>query len=83
MLTDLKSVSRVLKSELGMCPIYHHKKDRCPRHLIITVLAYQPVQMIRRKLKPHRITDSWALASLSVAGSYSAANHTSISSGLT
>lgn len=29
MLTDLESVFRSLKSELGMRPVYHHKEDRC------------------------------------------------------
>ena len=39
MLTDLESVFRSLKSELGMRPVYHHKEDRCDGHLFITVLA--------------------------------------------
>jgi transposase len=59
MLTDLESVFRSLKSELGMRPVYHHKEDRCDGHLFITVLAYQAVQVIRRKLKEHGITESW------------------------
>ena len=60
MLTDLESVFRSLKSELGMRPVYHHKEDRCDGHLFITVLAYQAVQVIRRKLKDHGINESWA-----------------------
>jgi len=60
MLTDLESVFRSLKSELGMRPVYHHKEDRCDGHLFITVLAYQAVQVIRRKLKEHGINESWA-----------------------
>jgi transposase len=59
MLTDLESVFRSLKSELGMRPVYHHKEDRCDGHLFITVLAYQAVQVIRRKLKDHGINESW------------------------
>lgn len=59
MLTDLESVFRSLKSELGMRPVYHHKEDRCDGHLFITVLAYQAVQVIRRKLKEHGINESW------------------------
>jgi hypothetical protein len=60
MLTDLESVFLSLKSELGMRPVYHHKEDRCDGHLFITVLAYQAVQVIRRKLKDHGINESWA-----------------------
>ena len=60
MLTDLESVFRSLKSELGLRPIYHHKEGRADGHLFITVLAYQCVQFLRVKLKAAGITDSWA-----------------------
>lgn len=59
MLTDLEAVFRCLKSELGLRPIYHRKEERSDGHLFITVLAYQAVQIIRRKLKRHSICDSW------------------------
>ena len=59
MLTDLEAVFRSLKSELGMRPIYHHKEARCDGHLFITVLAYQAVQVVRRKLKEQGICESW------------------------
>ena len=59
MLTDLEAVFRSLKSELGLRPIYHHKEERADGHLFITVLAYQAVQVIRRKLKGHGINESW------------------------
>ena len=59
MLTDLESVFRCLKSELGLRPVYHSKEDRADGHLFITVLAYQLVQIVRRKLKSANITDSW------------------------
>ncbi|WP_205747806.1 hypothetical protein [Desulforhopalus sp. IMCC35007] len=59
MLTDLEAVFRSLKSELGMRPVYHHKEERAEGHLFITVLAYQAVQTIRRKLKGSGINDSW------------------------
>ena len=59
MLTDLESVFRSLKSELGLRPVYHHKEDRCDGHLFITTLAYQAVQLIRRKLKESGIHESW------------------------
>lgn len=60
MLTDLEAVFRSLKSELGLRPVYHHKEERTDGHLFITVLAYQAVQVIRRKLKSCNINDSWA-----------------------
>jgi len=60
MLTDLESVFRSLKSELGMRPVYHHLEKRCDGHLFITVLAYQAVQVIRRKLAEQGIYESWA-----------------------
>jgi transposase len=40
MLTDLESVFRSLKTELGLRPIYHSKQERVDGHLFITVLAY-------------------------------------------
>lgn len=58
-LTDLEAVFRSLKSELGLRPVYHHKEDRADGHLFITVLAYQAVQALRRKLKLQGINDSW------------------------
>lgn len=59
MLTDLESVFRSLKSELGLRPIYHSKEERCDGHLFITVLAYQCVQTLRTQLKEADINDSW------------------------
>lgn len=59
MLTDLESVFRSLKSELGLRPVYHWKEGRCDGHLFITVLAYQFVQIIRRTLIGKEIKDSW------------------------
>ncbi len=60
MLTDLESVFRSLKSELGLRPVFHSKEDRADGHLFITVLAYQFVQVLRRKLKAANIGDSWS-----------------------
>lgn len=50
---------RSLKSELGLRPIYHHKESRTDGHLFISVLAYQCVQLIRRRLKEQDIHESW------------------------
>jgi Transposase DDE domain len=60
MLTDLESVFRGLKSELGLRPVYHQTPDRVEGHLLITVLAYQLVQTIRRKLEIAGVSMSWA-----------------------
>ncbi len=60
MLTDLEAVFRGLKSELGLRPVFHHKEKRTEGHLFITVLAYQLVQTIRRKLETAGETLSWA-----------------------
>jgi transposase len=59
MLTDLEAVFRGLKSELGLRPVFHHKEDRTEGHLFITVLAYQLVQTIRRKLEAAGEPMSW------------------------
>ena len=60
MLTDLEAVFRSLKSELGLRPIYHQKQHRSNGHLFITVLAYQLVQVIRRRLREQGEHSSWA-----------------------
>lgn len=68
MLTDLEAVFRSLKSELGLRPVYHHTDERAQGHLFISVLAYQFVQIIRRRLKEHDINDSWASLRQRLAG---------------
>ena len=60
MLTDLESVFRSLKTELGLRPVFHSKEDRSDGHLFITVLAYQCVQILRTTLKKAGINDSWS-----------------------
>ena len=60
MLTDLEAVFRSLKSELGLRPIFHQKQHRSNGHLFITVLAYQLVQVIRRRLRERGEHGSWA-----------------------
>jgi hypothetical protein len=58
-LTDLEAVFRIIKSELGLWPIFHLKESHTDGHLFISVLAYQCVQLIRRRLKEQGISDSW------------------------
>ena len=59
MLTDLEAVFRSLKSELGLRPVYHYTEDRVDGHLFITVLAYQLVQIIRKRLAEKGIHARW------------------------
>jgi transposase len=59
-LTDLEAVFRSLKSEPGLRPVLHSRKKSTDGHLFITVLAYQFVQFMRRKLKRQGIHESWA-----------------------
>jgi hypothetical protein len=68
MLTDLEAVFRSLKSELGLRPVYHQTAERAEGHLFITVLAYQFVQIIRRRLQTHGITDRWSSLRAILAG---------------
>ena len=58
-LTDIEAVFRSLKSELGLRPIFHHKPIRAEGHLFITVIAYQLVQVIRRRLRQHGERAGW------------------------
>ncbi len=60
MLTDLEAVFRGLKSDLGLRPVFHHTEGRTEGHLFITVLAYQLVQAIRRKLVAKGDHLSWS-----------------------
>jgi hypothetical protein len=59
-LTDLEAVFRGLKSDLGLRPVFHHTGDRTEGHLFITVLAYQMVQTVRRKLAAKGEHLSWS-----------------------
>ena len=59
-LTDVEAVFRSLKSELGLRPIFHQTPKRAEGHLFITVIAYQLVQTIRRRLAEQGETQSWA-----------------------
>ena len=58
-LTDVEAVFRSLKSELGLRPIFHRTQKRSDGHLFITVIAYQLVQTIRRRLRETGEHASW------------------------
>lgn len=60
MLTDLESVFRSLKTDLGLRPVFHQVERRVEGHWFISVLAYHFVHMLRTQLKNQGIDDSWA-----------------------
>lgn len=68
MLTDPEAVFRSLKSELGLRPVYHRTAERAGGHLFITVLAYQFVPIIRRRLQAHGIIEHWSSLRAILAG---------------
>ena len=59
MLTNLESVFRSLKTDLGLRPVFHRIDRRVEGHLFISVLAYHFVHMLRLQLKAQGIDDSW------------------------
>ena len=67
-LTDVEAVFRSLKSELGLRPIHHRKQARAEGHLFITVIAYQAVQVIRRRLAADGERASWTTLRAILAG---------------
>ena len=59
MLTNLESVFRSLKTDLGLRPVFHQIDRRVEGHLFISVLAYHFVHTLRLRLKERGIDDSW------------------------
>lgn len=59
MLTNLESVFRSLKTDLGLRPVVHQIDRRVEGHLFISVLAYHFVHTLRLQLKAKGIDDSW------------------------
>ena len=59
MLTNLESVFRSLKTDLGLRPVFHQIDRRVEGHLFISVLAYHFVHTLRLQLKARDINDSW------------------------
>ena len=60
MLTELESVLRSLKTDLGLRPVFHRVDRRVEGHLFISVLAYHFVHTLRMQLKAQGINDSWS-----------------------
>ena len=59
MLTELESVFRSLKTDLGLRPVFHRIDRRVQGHLFISVLAYHFVHTLRLQLKAQGVNDSW------------------------
>ena len=58
-LSQLESVFRSLKTDLGLRPVYHQVQRRVEGHLFISVLAYHFVHTLRLQLKAEGINDAW------------------------
>ena len=52
-LTQIESVFRSLKSELGIRPIYHQREDRVDAHILIAFLAYCLQVTLKHRLLRH------------------------------
>ncbi len=59
MLTNLESVFRSLKTDLGLRPLFHRIDRRVEGHLCSSMLAYHFVHMLRLQLKAQGIDDRW------------------------
>lgn len=68
MLTNLESVFRSLKTDLGLRPVYHQVERRVEGHLFISVLAYHFVHTLRLQLKMQGINDAWDTLREALAG---------------
>ena len=58
-LTEIESVFRAMKTDLGLRPIYHSKDVQIASHLFITVLAYYVAYLIRCQLKKDGVHANW------------------------
>jgi len=58
-LTEIEATFRMMKSDLGLRPIYHQNDERIEGHMFITVLAYHAAHLVRTLLKRNHIHYSW------------------------
>lgn len=70
MLTNLESVFRSLKTDLGLRPVYHQVEHRVEGHLFISVLAYHFVHTLRLQLKAQGVDDAWDTLRETLAGQH-------------
>ena len=73
MLTNLESVFRSLKTDLGLRPVYHQVERRVEGHLFISVLACHFVHALRLQLKANGVDDAWDTLRETLAGPWPAA----------
>ena len=67
MLNDIEDAFRVLKTDLGLRPIYHQTTDRISGHIFISVLAYHILHIVRYQLMKHGINDNWQTIALKLS----------------
>ncbi|MDP4271940.1 MAG: IS1634 family transposase [Bacteroidota bacterium] len=56
---EIEATFRVLKTDLDLRPIYHHKDENTMAHLHLGLLAYWLVNTVRHQLKKEGITSGW------------------------
>ena len=56
---EVEACFRVLKSDLDLRPIYHHKDESTMAHLHLGLLAYWLVNTLRHQLKSKGINSGW------------------------
>jgi hypothetical protein len=52
-LTEIEAVFRVMKSELGIRPIYHQREHRVEAHILIAFLGYCLLVTLKNRLNAH------------------------------
>ena len=58
-LTKVEDAFRLLKSDLGLRPFYHHTEKRCEGHIWITILAYHLLRWIEYTMKLNEYVATW------------------------
>jgi len=58
-LTKVENGFRLLKSDLGLRPFYHHTEERCEGHVWITILAYHLLCWIEQTMKLNCYNVTW------------------------
>jgi len=56
---EIEATFRVLKTDLDLRPIYHHKDENTMAHLHLGLLAYWLVNTVRHQLKTKGINSGW------------------------
>ena len=58
-LTKVESAFRLLKSDLGLRPFFHHGEDRCDGHIWVTILAYHLLRWVEYSLQTANCKLTW------------------------